>query len=82
MLDGSAVPLQGIRVVAACTVTEFLCSVSHCCDNVAQPLNQNDERPTRSSTDEYESDDVDDSTNQSLPAAIQFSFSHCCDSVL
>ena len=50
-------PLQSIQVVAICTVTEFLCSVSHCSDNVTHPLNQNDD--TGSSTDEYEWDDGD-----------------------
>ena len=43
-----------------CTATEFLCSVSHCCDNVTSPLSQDDH--TGSSTDEYELDDVDDNT--------------------
>ena len=43
-----------------CTATEFLCSVSHCCDNVTRPLSQDDD--TGSSTDEYELYDVDDNT--------------------
>ena len=51
----------------SCTVTEFLCSVSHCCDNVTHPLNQNDD--TGGSTDEYEWDDGDDSTHSPVAAA-------------
>jgi len=47
-----------------CTEVEFLCSVSHCCDNVTQELNQNDD--SESSTDEFELD-----TKRLLPAAVQ-----------
>ena len=67
MIDGSAVPLQSIQVHGSCTVTEFLCSVSHCCDNVTHPLNQNDD--TESSTDEYQWDDIDDSTYSPVAAS-------------
>ena len=68
MINGSAVPLQSIQVVAAqCTLIEFLCSVSHCCDNVTHPLNRNDD--TGSSTDEYQWDEVDDSTHSPVIAS-------------
>jgi len=43
-----------------CTATEFLCSVSHCCDNVTRQLSQDDD--TGSSSDKYELYDVDDNT--------------------
>jgi len=64
---------KGIRSAVAkyssgsCTVIEFLCSISHCCDNVTHPLNQNDD--TGSSTDEYQWDDVDDSTHSPVAAS-------------
>jgi len=48
-----------------CTATEFLCSVSHCCDNVTRPLSQDDD--TGSSTDEYELDDVRDVDDNTQP---------------
>ena len=38
------------------TVTEFLCSVSHCCDNVTRSLRTDVD--TGSSTDEYDWEDV------------------------
>ena len=58
--------------------TEVLCSVSHCCDNVARQLNPDID--TGCSTDEYELEDVDDNT-QSLTTASSnkkyHSYSHC-----
>ena len=39
--------------MTAYTIKEFLCSVSHCCDNVTRD-------DTGSSTEEYDLDDVDD----------------------
>ena len=45
-----------------CTVTEFLSSVSHCCDNVTHPLNQNADIGSSTEEHEYELDDVDDNT--------------------
>jgi len=54
----------------SCTVgglLEFVCSVSHCCDNVTQELSQNDD--SGSSTDEYELDDVDDGAHELATAS-------------
>jgi len=58
MIIGSALLFHDIQVAVA--QQEFLCSVSHCCDNVTRPLSQDDD--TGSSTDEYELYDVDDNT--------------------
>lgn len=49
------------------TVTEFLCSVSHCCDNVTHSLRHDGD--TGSSTDEYELEDVDDNTQSLITAS-------------
>ena len=65
MIYRSTVLLQGIQVAAIYTVKEFLCSVSHCCDNVTCPLSQRD--VTGSSTEEYDVDDVND--NIQLPVS-------------
>jgi len=59
MINGSAVLFHDIQVAVA-QQQSFLCSVSHCCDNVTRPLSQDGD--TGSSTDEYELDDVDDNT--------------------
>ena len=45
-----------------CTVTIFFSSVSHCCDNVTHPLNQNADTGSSTEQYEYELDDVDDNT--------------------
>ena len=46
------------------TVAEFLCSVSHCCDNVTHSLSLDVD--TGGSTDEYDSEDVTDNTQSPI----------------
>jgi hypothetical protein len=67
-----------------CTIKEFLCSVSHCCDNVTRPLSHPDD--TGSSTEEYDLDDVDDniqspviSNNSPASTVVTASASASCD---
>ena len=52
-----------------CTVTEFFSSVSHCCDNVTHPLNQNADTGSSTEEYEYELDDVDDNTVTRSPVS-------------
>ena len=70
MINGSAVLLRSIQAPAALLQCFYRISkfVSHCCNNVTHPLNENAD--TRSSTEEYEYelDDVDDNKRSPVSA--------------
>ena len=66
MINGSAVLLRSIQAVAA--LVQFFSSVSHYCDNVTHPLNQNADTGSSTEQYEYEFDDVDDNTQSPVSA--------------